>query len=511
MFKVFQIGIRRIFEMTEAGFNHAFGQSCNPIYLLGALSYYFYWIIVVSGLYLYIFFETSASAAYESIEYMTHQQWYLGGVMRSLHRYASDAFILTIALHLLREFAYDRYRGFRWFSWITGVPTLWLAAASGIGGYWLVWDKLAQYIAVSTAEWMDWLPIFTAPMARNFLNQEYLSDRFFSLLIFLHIAIPLLLLLAMWIHIQRITLARTNPPRMLAFGTLAALLVVSFIRPALSQGGLANLDVAVTTVNLDWFYLLPYPLLDIWSAGGMWAVIGGLSLLLFLMPWLPPEKREPIAVVDPNNCNGCKRCFADCPFEAITMKPHSFRKGYEEAVVDQSLCASCGICAGSCPAATPFRSIEELVSGIDLPQLKIHDLRLATKDALQQLTDDNKIMVFGCDHAIDVKALRDRGMAAISLPCIGMLPPSFIDYALRQGGADGVFLTGCAGEDCYFRLGNTWTEERINGEREPRLRTRVSRKKVKLFWAGPRQHKELLHEIDSFRAQLKGLSGADDE
>ena len=31
--------------------------------------------------------------------------------MRSLHRYSSDAMVITMALHLLREFAQDRYRG----------------------------------------------------------------------------------------------------------------------------------------------------------------------------------------------------------------------------------------------------------------------------------------------------------------------------------------------------------------------------------------------------------------
>ncbi len=505
MLTVLQHGLRRLFDLTDNGFNRAFGQNRNPFHQLGALSFYFFWLIIISGLYLYIFFETSAIAAYESVEYLTHDQWYLGGVMRSLHRYASDAFVVTMTLHLFREFAYDRYRGFRWFSWVSGVPLLWLAFASGIGGYWLVWDGLAQYIAVATAEWVDWLPIFTTPMARNFLNQSYLSDRFFSLLIFLHIAIPLMLLLGMWIHIQRITLARTNPPRLLAVGMLCALLAVSLIRPAMSQGGPANLDIAVSVVNLDWFYLLTFPLLDIWSAGGLWMLLGGLTLVLTVLPWLPPAKREPVAVVDPDNCNGCRRCFDDCPFEAIVMQPHSKRTGIEEAVVDPSLCASCGICAGSCPASTPFRSIEDLVSGIEMPQLQIKELRLQTKAALKRLNGDVRILVYGCDHALDVGALQDSGVAALSLPCIGMLPPSFIDYAMQEGRADGIFITGCAGGDCYFRHGNTWMEQRLHGQREPVLRARVAREQVKVFWTGLLQNKKLLQKIQNFRSSLKDI------
>jgi quinol-cytochrome oxidoreductase complex cytochrome b subunit len=92
------------------------------------------------------------------------------GWLRSLHRYASDAMIVVMVLHLLREFSLDRYRGPRWFTWVTGVPIVLLIVAAGITGYWLVWDKLAQYVAVVTTEWLDQLPIFGQSIARNFLS-----------------------------------------------------------------------------------------------------------------------------------------------------------------------------------------------------------------------------------------------------------------------------------------------------------------------------------------------------
>lgn len=55
-------------------------------------------------------------------------------------------------------------------------------------------------MALTTTELLDALPFFAEPIARNFLTPESLSGRFFTLMVFLHIAIPLLLLLMMWIH-----------------------------------------------------------------------------------------------------------------------------------------------------------------------------------------------------------------------------------------------------------------------------------------------------------------------
>ena len=97
-----------------------------------------FWIVAVSGIYLFIFFDTGVVDAYESVEAITHAQWYAGGVMRSFHRYASDLMVVVLVIHLSREFALDRYRGVHWFSWFTGVPIIWMLYASGITGYWQV-------------------------------------------------------------------------------------------------------------------------------------------------------------------------------------------------------------------------------------------------------------------------------------------------------------------------------------------------------------------------------------
>jgi quinol-cytochrome oxidoreductase complex cytochrome b subunit len=308
------------FNQLESQFSKAFTPEWNPLYQLGALSFFYFWIVAVTGVYLFVFFETSISGAHASIEQITHGHWYVGGVMRSFHRYASAAMGVSVTLHLLREFSMDRYSGVRWFSWVSGVPLLWLLFASAIGGYWLVWDIQAQYIAIVTSEWLDQLPIIVDPMASNFLNESTLSDRFFSLLVFLHIGIPLALLLGMFIHIKRISNARTNPAKGLAAGTLLAMLVVSLWRPALSQAP-ANLDMAVTQVGLDWVFLNPYPLIDAWGPGAVWALLVGLSCALTVLQWLPSRRpvQSPIAFVVPANCFGCGWCLADCPYEAVSM------------------------------------------------------------------------------------------------------------------------------------------------------------------------------------------------
>lgn len=469
----------------EGLFNPSFGQALNPWYHLGAITYLLFWIVVVSGIYLYIFYRTGVDEAYQTVESLTHDQWYAGGIMRSLHRYASDGIVVTMLLHLLRNFITGRFYGYRWYSWVTGILLIWLVYICSINGYWMVWDELAKFLVVATAEWFDWFPIFGKSLASNFLFQSNISDRFINMLSLTHIFLPLLLYLFMWLHTKRMNHAETNPPRQLVIGTLLALIVLSLAKPALSHAQ-ADLSLISGAINLDWFYMAFYPLIYSWSPGAVWALIFGITLLLLVVPWLlKPHTTVPVAEVHLDNCNGCARCFNDCPYSAIMMRSRDDgRQHVLQPVVDTKLCASCGICVGACPSSMPFRSTA-LVSGIELPDMMLASLRADADRALDLLKGEVRIMVFGCSHAFDVRGLQSEGVAILQMPCIGMLPPAFIDYALRNARADGVLIVGCRDCDCQYRLGIRWTELRLAREREPKLRQRVPLQRVEQCWAGP--------------------------
>lgn len=493
------------YQRLEHGFDAAFTSALNPLRQLGALAFLMFWLLAGSGIYLYAVIDTSATGAYPSIDTLSHRPWWIGGILRSLHRYAADAFVVLMLAHVLREGLFGRYRGFRRFSWLTGVPLLLFAVVSAVGGFWLNWDQLGQFSATASAELLDWLPLFATPLARNFLANTAVSDRLFSLFVFVHLGVPLLLVFGLWFHIQRISRAAVFPARALAVGSGLTLLALALLRPVLSHAP-ADLGSVPGVLALDWLLLFMHPLMYATSAGTVWLLLAGALAGLFALPFLrqstPPV---PIAVVDPDHCNGCRRCFDDCPYAAVTMVPHLNRGvARQMAQVNADLCASCGICVGACPSSTPFRgarSAATLVTGIDMPSAPIGALRLQLQQGLAALGAAPKIVAFGCAHGARVDSLAAPDVAAFSLMCTGMLPPSFVEYALRDGAA-AVLVSGCREGGCEFRLGQRWSAQRLTGAREPHLRASVPRERVAAVWGDAGDESALHAALATLRAGL---------
>lgn len=490
-----------------------FGSAANPLRHLGAIGMLAFWLLAASGVVLYIVFETSAQEAYVSVERLAGWPLATGVLLRGVHRYATDLLVVAMGLHLVREWLHAHERGFRRYSWLTGVVPIGFVFIAAIGGYWLPWDRLAQYSALATAEWFDALPLplFATPFARNFLVGEAVDDRLFSLFVFVHIGVSLLLLLALWLHLQRLSHAAVWPPRAVATGLIGGLAVLSLALPALSQAP-AALATSPAVLRLDWFVLFLHPLVEATSPAAVWALAAGAALLLFGLPFFGTQRRAlraPVAVVDAANCNGCRRCLADCPYAAVTMVPHpNQRIGRTLAVVDADLCAGCGLCAGACPSSTPFRSAQHLVTGIDMPQRPVGDLRRWLRDALAACSAARPLVVFGCDHGARAATVQADDLVVSSLLCAGQLPPSFVEYALRDGAA-GVLVAPCRDGACAFRLGERWTRERLAGAREPHLRAGAAGaalERLELVYASAGDEGELARAIERLRERVRSLA-----
>lgn len=489
------------YQWLETWLDRAVSAPLNPLYHTGTIAVFSLAVALVTGIYLFLFYRVGTEAAHRSIEEIMAQPWGIGALMRSLHRYASDAAVVAAALHGLKMLLSDRFWGPRWIGWVSGLALLGLVWVTSATGYWLVWDMQAQVLSVTVAKLLDVLPVFGEPLVRTFLDADRIQNFLFFLVLFIHVTIPLLLGAAYWLHVMRLSRARFMPPRVVLIVTGAGLLIASVLRPALS-GPPADLGRLPGVIPIDWFYFLYFPLTRLDPRWG-WSilVVGGLAALS--VPWVLRGRAPARARVENIACTGCTRCWKDCPYEAIVMVPRHDGTRYKQvAVVNPAKCVGCGICVGACDSA-----------GILLGDQPVSLLGQAVTGRLRAVAvpaGDAPVVVYACrlmprlagrlgpDGTLDGLP----GVTVMGLPCVGTLHPDMITKTL-EAGAGGVFVAGCVPEDCPYREGSQWLADRLTGRRLPSLRS-VPEGRLRARWYSPVEVRRFLRDVAGFQRDLAG-------
>ncbi|MBE0682286.1 MAG: 4Fe-4S binding protein [Anaerolineales bacterium] len=333
----------KIWTRLEGLVNRFTKSDFNPFYHLGTLTIFMLLALLATGVYLTAIYRPGLDVAYATVEKID-SNWF-GSLMRSVHRYASDAMILLIILHLLKMLFSDKFWGQRWLAWTSGwimLAGVWL---TGTFGYWLVWDLRAQWMTeymMETLAGTSGLTYVAADIeSRTFSN--------FVIIIFLHVFLPLIGFLGIYIHGLRLSRARWWSPRWVSIQAVIGLVILSLIKPVQSFAE-ADLSTLIQSVPMDAYYLGFLPLIDQWSNMIFWALAILVGGSLFLLPWLASGRDPGPAIVTDPQCTGCNICYAECPYDAIRMVDRDDETKYQKlAIINNAQCTGCGICVGACP------------------------------------------------------------------------------------------------------------------------------------------------------------------
>lgn len=487
---------RRVLAKLDAGFNRLYTWRANPLYHSGALVVAAFLVLLLTGLYLLLFYRIGSP--YASVAGITGQVW-LGRWVRTLHRYASDLAMIAAAIHALRMLLQGRSWGPRALAWISGLALAFVFLVCGWTGYVMVWDAQAQILAEEGARLLDFLPLFSEPVGRAFVGAQDLPAAFFFLNLFLHIALPIGVALLLYIHVSRLARPALLPPRRLLWGSIGVLTVLSVGWPVL-MGAEASAFILPQGVPLDVFYGFWLPVTSRLPAWGAWAAAATIAGVAVSVPWWtrPRQGDVPLAsVVNERFCTGCEQCAQDCPYEAITMVTRADGRAELVARVDPARCVSCGICAGSC---APM--------GVGPPGRTGRDQLDWVKAFVQAHgVGPEDIVVLACERS---GGNLDTRYPCLPVACAGSAHTSVIEYLIRSG-AGGVLVVSCPPRDCWNREGVRWLDQRMYHDREAELQERVDRRRVRVVHAGEAEPEVVRSAIDVFAESIRTLAPAASE
>jgi ferredoxin len=491
--------LERSFLWLDRLVTRAIPAPLNPFQQTGAIAITSLLVATVTGIVLLLWYKPSVHLAYDSVAAMSDMP-FTAGLIRSLHRYSSDACMFFTLVHILRVIFERRIGGARWLAWVTGMALLGVLWFVGWTGYWLVWDERAQQVAIGSARILDVVPIFVDPMGRSFLTDEGVNSLLFFVVFFFHMLVPLAMALLLWLHIARLARARYLTRGAMTAWVVGSMVLLSLVYPA-TNAAPARMTELPQVFTMDWWYLMPLLLTDRLGGGALWAVVLVAGAIGFSVPWWMTRGRARPAQTVTSRCNACRKCFRDCPYEAISMVPRTDGDTSHEvqAQIDPAKCVGCGICAGSCDTA-----------GIGLDWFGMIDQRRHVDAWVTEAVEDGERphVAFVCAESAgaDLHIERSSGVCeelpgyrVLQVPCAGWIHPLLVERALRRG-ALGVAVVSCGPGECRYREGATWERQRLEGEREPILRDdRVSPEQLLLLELDRTRSGEMVRRARAYR------------
>lgn len=169
-------------------------------FCLGGVTFFFFFVQVVTGILLTFYYRPTTAEAYDSILFIMNNVTF-GWLIRSIHIWAANLMIVSVILHMLRVYVYGAYKKPRELNWMAGVLLLVSTLGLGFTGYLLPWDQLAYWATTVGTEIAGSVPLIGQPIMLLLRGGEGITDltltRFYGIHV---IVLPLAIILLLGLH-----------------------------------------------------------------------------------------------------------------------------------------------------------------------------------------------------------------------------------------------------------------------------------------------------------------------
>jgi quinol-cytochrome oxidoreductase complex cytochrome b subunit len=171
---------------------------------LGIIATILFMILTFTGIWLMFYYFPSETEAYNRMLDLRSSVDF-GFVLRNVHKWAAEAMVFVVILHMARVFFTGAYKPPREFNWVIGVILLILTLLLSFTGYLLPWDQLAFWAITVGAAIAGYAPIVGDTIRQFLLGGEAVGQEALVRFYVLHVTIlPGLMSIFIAIHFWRI-------------------------------------------------------------------------------------------------------------------------------------------------------------------------------------------------------------------------------------------------------------------------------------------------------------------
>lgn len=183
----------------------------NFLWAMGVVLATTFTLLVVSGIFLLMYYKPDTALAFDSVNYTIMQEVGYGWLFRNMHGVAASVVFLIIYIHMFTGIYYGSYKKGREMIWISGMLLFVTFSAEGFSGYMLPWGQMSYWAAA----------VITNLFSGGSLHADFLVEwirggfsvgdatltRFFMLHVFL---LPLVIIMLIVLHFYTLRIPHVN-------------------------------------------------------------------------------------------------------------------------------------------------------------------------------------------------------------------------------------------------------------------------------------------------------------
>ena len=186
-------------------------KNINFLWALGVVLTVLFKILVISGIFLLMYYKPDVNLAFDSVNYTIMQDVAYGWLFRHVHGVAASVIFLIIYIHMFTAIYYGSYKSGREMIWISGMLLFMTFSAEGFSGYMLPWGQMSYWAAAVITNLFGGIPIVGDDLViwirGNYVVSDATLTRFFMLHVFL---LPVIIIFIIVMHFYSLRTPHVN-------------------------------------------------------------------------------------------------------------------------------------------------------------------------------------------------------------------------------------------------------------------------------------------------------------
>jgi len=186
-------------------------KNINFLWAMGMILAVTFGLLLVSGIFLLMYYQPNIHTAFDSVNYTIMQQVDFGWLWRNIHAVSASVIFLIIYIHMFTGIYYGSYKNGREMIWISGMLLFVAFSAEAFSGYMLPWGQMSYWAGMVITNLFSLGTLHLTGLVEwirgDYVPAQAFLDRFFMLHVVL---IPLVIIALIGLHFGALRIPHVN-------------------------------------------------------------------------------------------------------------------------------------------------------------------------------------------------------------------------------------------------------------------------------------------------------------